>query len=289
MIDRMGFATDERGLTELQAFDPPELNEMQQQVVDGLRAEGIAVARFRDLFDEARWAEVQADIEPFVAETARAFETRGPKPAKKDDLIVRRYHSREEGAEKHLFRLDDPWLRTAASTTILDIVNTYRQQLTRLHYADYWFTVPYPEIEERVSSQRWHRDPEEEHVVKVFTYFSDVDEGAGPFEYVQGSATGGRYGELWAWDRDDRHPPTDELEAATAAEDRLTLTGPPGTMIFCDTGGFHRGGFARVKPRVMGTSTYVSLARGKGHRYRVDFQRREGELPDQVRAALPSE
>ncbi len=278
----------ERDLGGPRAFAEPELNLVQQRVVDALRLEGIAVITFSELFDEAVWANVKGDVEPFVSQNEQALKARGPKPAKKDDLIIRRYHSRKEGAEKHLFTIDDPWLKATASETMLDIVNTYRQQMTRLHYADYWFTVPYPEIEERMASQRWHRDPEEEHVVKVFTYLSEVDEGAGPFEYVRGSAPGGRYGHLWPWNPDSRHPPTDELEKATAAEDRLTLTGPPGTMIFCDTGGFHRGGFARMRPRVMGTCTYLAAALGKGHRFRVDFQGRERELPDRVRAALPT-
>jgi len=288
MIGRMGVASDERGVGFPAAFEPPELNAVQQRVVDGLRAEGIAVIGFQELFGESRWEELQAYVEPFVAERTEALAARGPKPLKKDDLIERRFHSRKEGAERHVFPLDDPWLRTCASTTMLDIVDTYRGEHTLLHYLDNWFTVPYPEIEERMASQRWHRDPEEEHVVKVFTYFSDVDESAGPFEYVRGSPSGGRYGELWPWDPDSRHPPTDELDQATAAEDRLSLTGPPGTMIFCDTGGFHRGGFARAKPRVMGTSTYLALTRGKGHRYRVDYQGREGELPERVRTALPT-
>jgi hypothetical protein len=286
MIERMGLASD---LSGPQAFHQPELNDVQQRAVDGLVTDGIAVISFPELFGEAVWQEVQAEVEPFVAESTKLLESRGAKPLKKDELIVRRWHSRDDGHERHTFTLDDPWLRVTASPKVLDIVNTYRGELTRLHYADHWFTVPYPAIEERMASQRWHRDREEEHVVKVFTYFNDVDEGAGPFEYVRSSATGGRYGTFWPWNRDDRHPPTEELDAATAPEDRLTLVGPAGTMIFCDTGGFHRGGFARAKPRVMGTSTYLSLARGKTGRFKVDYQGRQAELPEQVRAALPPE
>ncbi len=283
----MGVAS---GLSGAQAFDPPRLNDVQQRALDGLVADGIGVISFPELFGEEMWEEVLREVEPFVAESGRFLESRGAKPLKKDELILRRWHSRREGRERHTFSLGDPWLRATASPQVLDIVNTYRGELTRLHYADHWFTVPYAEIEERMASQRWHRDPEEEHVVKVFTYFNDVDEGAGPFEYVRSSASGGRYGDFWPWGgRENRHPPTEELDAATAPDDRLTLVGPAGTMLFCDTGGFHRGGFAREKPRVMGTSTYVSGHRGKTGRFKVDYQGREPELPEQVRAALPPE
>ena len=39
-----------------------------------------------------------------------------------------------------------------------------------------------------------------------------------------------------------------------------TFTGPEGTLIFCNTAGFHRGGFSTTKPRVLATATYSSPA-----------------------------
>jgi hypothetical protein len=156
-----------------------------------------------------------------------------------------------------------------------------------LYYVDNWFTIPYPTASERTLSQRWHRDPEDEHVVKVFVYFSDVDEEAGPFEYVRDSTTGSRYGELWSWELKDRYPPPGELEALIDRADQLTLTGPAGRMIFCDTSGFHRGGFARTKPRVLATFTYIGRGRKEGRpHFAVDFAGREQTLPPQVHFAL---
>jgi hypothetical protein len=48
-----------------------------------------------------------------------------------------------------------------------------------------------------------------------------------------------------------KRPPEDEIERAVASGDRVVMTGPAGTMFFCDTGGFHRGGFAKRMPRVL--------------------------------------
>ena len=39
-----------------------------------------------------------------------------------------------------------------------------------------------------------------------------------------------------------------------------TFTAPKGTIIFCNTSGFHRGGFATESPRVLATVTYCSPA-----------------------------
>ncbi|HSI98275.1 MAG TPA: hypothetical protein VK926_07925, partial [Gaiellaceae bacterium] len=38
------------------------------------------------------------------------------------------------------------------------------------------------------------------------------------------------------------------------------FTGQKGTLLFCNTAGFHRGGFATARPRVLATATYSSPA-----------------------------
>jgi hypothetical protein len=287
----------------VEAFERPPLNEAQQRIADSLREEGIAVFQFGDLFPDSLWRDVEGDIEPFVREGEAVIARAPAQPAEEADLLVRRFHGRTsaegEGAaamtaakekkdKKYSFPLDSPWLRVGASEAMLDVVNSYRGQFTKLYYADNWFTIPYPGSDTRIASQRWHRDPEEEHVVKAFLYLCDVDEGTGPFEYVKGSPSGGRYGELWKWGGGQRRPPDDEVSAAVAEEDRLALTGPAGTMILCDTGGVHRGGFARTRPRVMAVWTYISPEGKKGgrRRFRVDFGGREAAVSPQVRFAL---
>jgi len=260
--------------------------------VDALRSDGIAIVRFVDLFGEELWQDACADIEPFIEETQEATRGAADRPAGKEEVIVRRFFDKaakngDAKDSKPRFSIDSPWLRIAASEFLLDVVNSYRERLTRLFYLDNWFTVPYPGADQRVASQRWHRDPEDEHIVKVFVYFSDVDEAAGPFEYVRGSTEGGRYGDLWAWGDGHRYPPPDELESAVAPEDRVTVTGPAGTIILCDTGGFHRGGFARENPRILAIQTYLRQDRKEGkRRFTVDFAGREETLSPQVRAAL---
>jgi hypothetical protein len=263
------------------------LNDVQRAAVEALQADGIAVVSFVDLFGEQLWNDAKADIAPFIRETEDSTQDVGPRPAGKEEVIVRRFFDKAGEKEKPSFSIDSPWLRIAASEALIDIVNAYRQSQTRLFYLDNWFTVPYPEAGDRVASQRWHRDPEDEHIVKVFVYFSDVDEEAGPFEYIRGSAAGGRYGDLWSWSEGHRYPPSEELEAAVAPEDRFLVTGTAGTIIICDTGGFHRGGFARTKPRILSISTYLRPDRKEGkRRFEIDFSGRESELEPRVLAAL---
>ena len=99
--------------------------------------------------------------------------------------FVVRLHS--YGAE---LGLDDPWFRAVASRRLLDLANTYLEMWSKLEYVDVWYSVPQPAEAQRISSQRWHRDYNDKHLLKVFLYLVDVDENMGPFQYVPGSQTG---------------------------------------------------------------------------------------------------
>ena len=87
-----------------------------------------------------------------------------------------------------------------------------------------------------------------------------MDENAGPFEYVPRSAPGSELDHLWPWrPLGQNYPPDDEFDAKLAGR-AVTFTAPKGTIIFCNTSGFHRGGFARSKPRALATVTWSSPA-----------------------------
>jgi hypothetical protein len=261
------------------------LDDVQQRVLDSLRSDGIALVAFDDLFaDSALWDGVLADVAEFV----RDVEGRLPELRAREDAkayIVRRFHTSTP------FRLDHPLLRVGLSSRVLDVINAYRGELTELVGLDDWYTIPDPQGDERVASQQWHRDPWDNHIVKVFTYLSDVDEEAGPFEYVRGSAAGGRYGDLWPWiDAVEQgvYPPQEELIAAVDPADVLTATGPAGTMIVCNTSGFHRGGWAKSRPRVLSYQTYVSPQAKVKKRFRVDWASAGDDLSPAARHAIGS-
>ncbi|MFL6029178.1 MAG: hypothetical protein ACJ74D_03995, partial [Gaiellaceae bacterium] len=139
------------------------------------------------------------------------------------------------------------------------IANAYLGMWSKLEYVDVWYT-PSADEEERRSSQRWHRDFNDRHLLKAFLYLVDVDAETGPFEYVPRSAPGGELEKLWPWrPLGENYPPEDEL--AERIDGRaVTFTAPKGTLIFCNTSGFHRGGFASGKPRVLATFTWDSPA-----------------------------
>jgi hypothetical protein len=239
------------------AHDRPALDGVQQAIVADLERDGYALRSFSDLFAVAEWQEIEEQAERFVAETEAGLagdcETLRVRAGK--EFVVRLL---SYGVD---VGLEDPWFRLCASRRMLDIANTYLGLWSKLEYVDLWYSVPQPEDAERRASQRWHRDFNDKHLLKAFLYLVDVDERTGPFEYVPGSAPGGRYADAWPWrPLGENYPPDGELERKVPADAVRTFTGPKGTFLFCNTAGFHRGGFATAHPRVLATVTYSSPA-----------------------------
>jgi hypothetical protein len=240
------------------AQQPTELDDVQRSIVAALEREGYATVPFAKLApDSAARTEIEEQAERFSAETEKALASDGEglrRRAGKEFVV--RLHSYDGDVG-----LDDPWFRFCASRRMLDLANAYLGLWAKLEYVDVWYSIPQPVDAERKASQRWHRDFNDRHLLKAFLYLVDVDEDTGPFEYVAGSARGGPYANDWAWrPLSESYPPQDELARRIPPEAIKTFTAPKGTIIFCNTSGFHRGGFATAEPRVLATVTYASPA-----------------------------
>ena len=273
----------------------PPLDDLQHRLVANLRENGIAITSFSELIDDSElWTALETDIDAFAKQAATDVRDELEQPTGKRDYYISRWAARhrDPGRLERRVSIDDPWVTLGLSNRMLDVVNAYRGLWTKLLSVDNVYTVPFPENEQRVGAQNWHRDPEDLHVVKVFLYFSDVDDEAGPFQYVQGSAEGGRYGDAWPWRvTGGGYPPTGELEKLVAPSDRVSAKGRAGTIIFCDTSGWHRGGFAKSKPRTLSIHTYVSPASIAAKRTKpqisIDGSGVNGRLGDVARFAVP--
>ena len=157
--------------------------------------------------------------------------------------------------------LDHAWLRASLSPYLLDVARAYLRMSPKLSYVDLWYTVPQPPDADRVASQLWHYDFDDKHLLKAFLYLDDVDAETGPFEYVAGSQPGGPHHNVRPWKpMGFGRVPEDEVQRAVPDEAIRTFTAPRGTIIFCNTSGLHRGGFATSRARVLATATYCSPA-----------------------------
>ena len=242
------------------AQERPELDDVQRTALDRLLEEGYATVPFNDLVrDPSVWRELEADAARFVEETEIGLASEG----EGSQSTLRRRAGKEFLVRKYSWGvalgLDDPWLRLGIHPRLLDLANAYLGMRSKLEYVDVWYT-PAAGADERRASQRWHRDFNDRHLLKAFLYLVDVDEETGPFEYVPRSAPGGELDRLWPWrPLGDNYPPEDEL-AERIGDKAVTFTAPKGTLILCNTAGFHRGGFASGKSRVLATFTWDSPA-----------------------------
>jgi ectoine hydroxylase-related dioxygenase (phytanoyl-CoA dioxygenase family) len=240
------------------AHGRPQLDDVQRSIVEALERDGYATVPFEELVtDDSLRREVEEQGARFASETETALSTDG------DGL--RRRAGKEFVVRLHSYGIEldpgDPWFRLCTSHRMLDIANDYLGMWSKLEYVDVWYSIPQAVDAERKASQRWHRDYNDRHLLKAFLYLVDVDEETGPFEYVAGSARGGPYSEHWPWrPLSESYPPQDELAQRIPSDAVRTFTAPRGTIIFCNTSGFHRGGFATARPRVLATVTYSSPA-----------------------------
>jgi hypothetical protein len=103
-------------------------------------------------------------------------------------------------------------------------------------------------------ADQWYSRP-------VFVHLSDVDERTGPLEYVPRSTRHGRYTGEWPWrPLSTVYPAQADFQRRIPDSAARTPTGPEGSMIFCNTSGFHRGGHVTEKPRKLWVFHYVSPA-----------------------------
>jgi hypothetical protein len=241
----------------------PALVAAQARVVDTLARDGIALASAAELgVDAALLGRLRAQADRFLGSDrfARARAAWLTQASQGKEYLVRLHDSRP------LLEAVDPLLAVGLSRPILDVVNSALGLWAHLSDFDLWYTCPPADARAPVASQRWHRDPDDERIVKVFLYLSDVDESAGPLHYIRRSFVGGAHDATWSLGRaallrlkgyGESYPPQPLIEQQATPEALVRGIGPAGTLVFCNTTGFHRGGYCTGRERLLCVWTFV--------------------------------
>lgn len=242
----------------------------EEDLVRDLAASGIAIAHVSELFPPEVFAALESHASARLARPAvrsRLEHRDGESPL----IQSKRKHSFLVDLWKGEHRLDPehPFHAFSLSKPVLGVVSAYLGVLPKFREFFLQATVPIPSGTTAYSSQRWHADPDDRKLVKVFLYLNDVDETTGPFTYIRFSHGRGKWRGVFPYapKRHTRHPDSAFIDGHIPPEDRIVATGPAGTIIFCDTSGIHRGGYATSQPRVMYTSVYTTRASALPTRY----------------------
>ena len=247
---------------------PSSLSPEAERVVADLRRYGVVVTSVADLLPDHHLVDAVA---------ARAAELRA-----RDDLEV-------DPAKPFLTELmgsspavspADPLLAVALHPQIRGVAEAYCGMRLRVQDLNIWVNEPVDGAP--TQSQRWHRDlPEDFAILKCFLYLSDVPDGAGPLQYAAGSNTPqGRKVRLRSEFDGIGHRLSDDQVRAAFGDGIVTARGSAGTIVFADTRGVHRGGFAAERERVVAQVTYASRASSRPRNLRPAPGHRGAELPD---------
>tara|TARA_Y100000310_G_scaffold101830_1_gene99964 strand:+ start:3519 stop:4370 length:852 start_codon:yes stop_codon:yes gene_type:complete len=226
----------------------------QNRIIQSLQECGIAISHVSKLFSPQ-------DIENFSATEQYFLRMAQSKKVKARVKTIKRttkpfQHVKDRGKFYEItqfeylrrgLNLKDGVIQLYLSDTLLHIAKTYLNNPDiRLFNVLTWIHPP-SAAKECFASQFWHRDFEDHHNLKLFIYFSDVDENSGALEYYKHSATGKKYAHI------------DQKDAAAriSSDDYVRASGPKGTLVFVDTTGIHKGGFIKNKTRIITHGIYL--------------------------------
>jgi hypothetical protein len=79
---------------------------------------------------------------------------------------------------------DDLLVQSVLKGRIHNIARNYLRQDVEITNIDYWLNFVNPDNKLPIASQQWHRDYEDKQLLKIFVYFTDVEEVNGPLSFI---------------------------------------------------------------------------------------------------------
>ena len=258
------------------AAQNPDMSDMVvASIIKDLRRDGIAVTSLKELFPSISLDELKRFLDVSLAHPRIREEI-----TKHQQMIDERVDGGDErkGGGKYLkdfivepwgstgnntlSDFENPFIRMSLDERVLGIVARYMGMAPKFRGYSVRMTLPVPAGSREYFSQRWHRDPEDMRMLKMFIYVTDVaNVSEGPFMYVKGSQLMGQFDHLFPQRPPAAtYPDKAEVEKAVPAQAIKICTAPAGAIIFADTAGLHKGGYTTTKARLMYTGTYFSKA-----------------------------
>jgi hypothetical protein len=233
-------------------------SEAARALVD-LNRDGVAITNASALVGTHAFDELKAEVDKLEKDLGDSLAT-ARTAASDPEAIGSKTFNVELLGSRPVLDPDSIYARFALQDPILQIANAYFGMYTRLRYYNVWHT--FATQSQARESQLWHRDREDHFILKVFVYFSDVDNGGGPFTYAKGSHPKRKLRKQPEYFLEGGVKRSDDRQMAEVVPPNQWVkgTGPKGTIIFADTQGYHKGGLARDRDRIMYTCMFTSPA-----------------------------
>jgi ectoine hydroxylase-related dioxygenase (phytanoyl-CoA dioxygenase family) len=238
-------------------FDQPELTGEAARILTELDRNGAAITSVEKLLDNGScFGELKNAVDRLESEWGGRIAAERAR-ADEHDFARKTFIFQLLGDHPRL----DPtsvYARFALQRPILQIANAYFGMYTRLRFYNVWHTLK--TTTPARESQLWHRDREDHLILKLFVYFTDIDEGAGPFTYAPGTHRKGAVKaepELFV-ENGVRRTTDRQMVKVVPQKKWIEAVGKKGMVLFADTGGFHKGGLARTSDRILYTCLFTS-------------------------------
>lgn len=140
----------------------------------------------------------------------------------------------------------------ANDETIISEVRQYFGINPVIKYISVWADQPNNRVKDNIYTQKFHRDPDDYKLIKIFMYLNKVEENNGPFTYIKGS-----HKNPWVNFSGDEYD-INKIYEVYGKESICRLTGNVGTIIFADTNGLHCGQKLKHGKRYLVTVAYCS-------------------------------
>ncbi|MCB9959725.1 MAG: hypothetical protein H6843_14105 [Rhodospirillaceae bacterium] len=187
-------------------------------------------------------------------------------------------------------RFDDPPVLMKIAPCFLAIANDYYGEQAKARIPAVWRVMALPAfagLPDRKGSQLWHRDRTDTNILKVFAYYTDVDQGTGALEYVPNSLPkNSKWAEKIPLAENTSYPPQELVANLVPKSEIVHCEGRAGSLLFVDTAGLHRGGYATTGERITSQITYLRTAPDHPQTPLLDARTSVDWLSDAQRYAL---
>lgn len=237
------------------------LSDEAQRVVNELNEKGVALTSARQLFgSESSFHQLKGAVDRLLHEQSEKIALAKASANGADGWKV---YLLELLGDRPELDLSSIYVRFALQKPLLQVINAYFGMYAVLRFYNVWLN--FPTLHPPRHSQLWHRDPPgDRFILKAFVHLSDVDEGAGPFTYAPGShpKVGLKREPAFTTTKADRARRSDDAQMGEVLlpEQWFKGIGPAGTIIFADTRGYHKGGFAPELDRLVYICMFTSGA-----------------------------
>jgi len=232
------------------------MTDLQHNIVREVKENGIAFSSVKELFDDNTLSLYNEGVKffndflsaPHIIERCNRIAQGNPIQDRGKWFEITQYEYLNRG-----IGLENPVVNMYLSDIVIDMATAFHGVVPRVRNILTW-VHPQNAVQQERASQVWHRDQEDWEIFKVFILFSKVGPNNGPTQYVRKTQHGGKYGDIT---NNMNGKTTSVFKYDLPTEEIVSCEGDPGTIVFMNTNGLHKGGLVKEGVRCLTQANFL--------------------------------